>query len=369
MRMGDKRLDLPSARLSRVRYLARLIVFSLCSVSIPACSSPPGEHLAKDQHDTLGCGLCGGFQEAITLASGLSEPAMVAVDALNVYWGEASGNVMSIPTGGGTPTTLATGQGDVGGLAPLYDSLSPTIVYPDPTRPDFTLSASSLVFWAGTAVEGMEVLPKVGTPFDVGPVPEQNDPYAVAVDWVNVYWTYYPRHSGHGAVMMAPLRGGSPVTLSSGGLPTGIAVDATSVYWGDEDLGVMKKPIAGGPAVTLASGYSAVALALDSIPVAGGNAANVYWTDAAGSVMTVPVSGGTPVTLASGQGWPAAIAVDSTAVYWVDFTDGTVEKLPFGQEIPTALASNQDAPCGIAVDSTSVYWTNYDGGTLMKTAK
>ena len=98
------------------------------------------------------------------------------------------------------------------------------------------------------------MLPNVGTPFDVASA--QNDPFSVAVDWLNVYWTDDANGSGNGAVMMAPVRGGPPMTLSSGGVPVGIAVDATNVYWTDETCCVMKKPLAGGQAVTLASGQN-----------------------------------------------------------------------------------------------------------------
>jgi hypothetical protein len=52
-----------------------------------------------------------------TLHMGSKFPIALALDATHVYWVEEGGNVMRTPKAGGTPTLLATGQGDLRGIA------------------------------------------------------------------------------------------------------------------------------------------------------------------------------------------------------------------------------------------------------------
>ena len=187
--------------------------------------------------------------------------------------------------------------------------------------------------------------------------------------------------------------GPCPITLASGYYPITIAVDATSVYWGNKgctngfpgDRSVMKVPVGGGTVTTLASNQDPVVLTVD--------ATNVYWTDAfgcstgdpgdvaegSGTVMKMALDGGTPTTLVPwGPFAPQGIAVDATSVYWADFQGpAAVLTVPVGGGTPTSLAPfpqvwGLGTACdAVAVDATSLYWVTgsavsslpLDGGT------
>jgi hypothetical protein len=57
------------------------------------------------------------------------------------------------------------------------------------------------------------------------------------------------------------------------------------------------------------------------------DASGVYFTDNTGSVFRVALSGGAAVQIASGQSSPLAIALDDTAVYWINTGTSTIMKV------------------------------------------
>lgn len=243
--------------------------------------------------------------QPVVLAEAAGNPHAIAVDGTHVYWTHwDAGEIMKAPIAGGAPVVIA-------------ESCS--------------------------------------TP-------------GIAVSGTNVYWTCSPYSGVEDAVPMgvysAPLDGGTPVLLSTGGLedPVGLAVDATSVYVGD-DYAVKKVPLEGGAAEELALGSGSRRVRVDGT--------HVYWTNAdASSVRKVPIEGGESVALATGYFESHEVVLDATHVYWTTPGEGpsvgSVNKVPKEGGVPVALATGQPSPYYIALDDTHVYWVNTSAGEIRR---
>jgi hypothetical protein len=285
----------------------------------------------------------------VTLASGLTSPYVLAVDATSVYWADwgtgatnpGDGAILKVPLDGGPVTTLASEQILPAGIA---------------------VDAAS-VYWSSGA--GLQKVPLGGGPATLLATGVGND--VITVGPSGVYGT-----NGEDAPVSVPLGGGTALVLGPGpgnSNTYGIAVDSTSLYWTEfgNPVNILKVSLAGGTPTILATGQVPEGLAVD--------ATSVYWVDAGGqgpgSLMKVPRNGGAPQTLATGLDDPTGLAIDADNAYvttgFSSTTPGAIVKVPLGGGSVIVLASGLNEPSGIAVDASSVYWTNLGGGgSIMK---
>jgi hypothetical protein len=222
-------------------------------------------------------------------------------------------------------------------------------------------------------------------------------PIAIAADGTNVYWltagaSFSSMLGVHvlGAQVLACAAtgcGNRPTVLATyppgpglitGGTPrstAAIAVDATRVYWTDQEsvracaiggCGCAPTTIAGSlwqpPAVTAAGG-------------------NVFWTEWAhgapytGTVSTCATAGcgSGPTVLATGQGGSLGLTADDEHVYWTDtYEDGGPiwECAAAGCDGGVRLVTNANGnPWAIASDATNLYWTNAGAGSVVQCTK
>ena len=267
----------------------------------------------------------------ITVASGLDYPNSIAVGSTSVYWmNQGKGG----PAAVATPSTGSVMSCAIGGCA----------------RP--TVMATG-----------------------------QDNPIAIALDSVNVYWTNGGSNNDASSVAKCPVAGCvQPTVLTSLSCAEGLAVDSTDVFFiGCSQPAAMRCTLAGcGAPATLTVFQSADFAADSAIVVQSGK---VYWTErfganaSGGAVVSCAANGcaapTTVVSLAVGY-VQQGLAVDSANVYFAvqypaKLSGPTVWKCSIGGcADATALCPDSSPANGpIAVDAANVYWTTLDPDTGM----
>jgi hypothetical protein len=175
---------------------------------------------------------------------------------------------------------------------------------------------------------------------------------AIAVDDSYVYWAEVGQTPELSVLMRVPRSGGVAVTLGSGNPGANLVTDGSALYWAESitnpNIGpnlqhIVRMPVSGGTASTLATfpaPFNWACVAVDDT--------SVYWTQPftdAGAVVRVAKTGGAPSPLTPGgmnqTGYTSPIALDSTGVYWVDFSDGLMKVSKDGGA-PVALYAPPD---------------------------
>ena len=189
--------------------------------------------------------------------------------------------------------------------------------------------------------------------------------WLIATDGTSVYWIdWVTTDAGqqNGRVMQVAVDGGgeTPLAITPGVIPVGLAIDTGNVYWTESDSKLWQVSKSGGTPTLLQD--AAVAAPLTA---AGGF---VYFRPTGDSgVEAVPVDGGA-VTALSATGNPVDLAVVAGGVYWADATGhiayvtiadaGTpaylVNGFP-GQYVSATIYQN------LTTDGTSLYWPRGPG--------
>jgi len=188
-------------------------------------------------------------------------------------------------------------------------------------------------------------------------------PGACVTEWVvdatRLYWTC----STSGTVMAAPKDGSGPVTTLASGQTgaTGIAIDATQLYW--TAGAVMVMPLAGSGETMLTTLGTSGSL----IRVGGGYA----WVMDGMSLIQVPVGGG-PAVLAWTGGILMGLTVDASQVYWStlctseeggQFTQGLAYAMPLaGGAVTSNIFFNGDFLLRLIPWAGSILGVAIDGG-------
>ncbi len=235
--------------------------------------------------------------------------------------------VAELPTHRGIALTLGAGFAYVGALyddaiyrVPLQPGAPPVILYRSP----------------GADVSGIEV---------------RGD----ALRWSSI---------AAGAIYEAPLSGTGPIRVVADGLPGiwGFASSDDSIYWmdfaGSAPGMVWKRATEGGPSTGLGrdpGSRVAVSLLLD------GPGGDILYSDRTSRVMRMPAGGGPATVWADlgGRRQSAGLAEDEAHVYVAAQTSNDVMRIDRRTGTAEIFARSEHTLAAVAVDETTVYWLNY----------
>jgi hypothetical protein len=156
-------------------------------------------------------------QDPVPVVPSQNGASLLAVDDTNVYWSDGS-TIQQAPIRGGAAITLVTEQG-VSSIA---------------------IDATSVYWTVGLESSVWKIPIGGGTPTAIAT--GQSDAGGVAVDGASAYyWSDDGQSSTDGQIMKVDLAGGTPTVLAEGQNPvTRLRVDSTSVYWGNYEGPLMK---------------------------------------------------------------------------------------------------------------------------------
>jgi hypothetical protein len=365
-----------------------LCFYGQCNCDINAGQSLCNDTCVVTATDENNCGACGHSCQGSMCVGGLCQPTIVAnpsgstisdiaVDETNVYWTQVA---TSTSVGAVSWKPFAT----TNAMTDVVSSQDNALADPRGIRVDNTN-----IYWVDLMSGSVEAWSKVTNGrlllrFPVADGGASDSPVDITSDGTNVYWVTYDG----GEVISAPIGvSDGPLTIIAQGEahPHAITCDVNgaNVYWvdyGDPNSATPTGFVKQAPK-TGSSTPITLSMSEDKPWDVAVDDTHVYWTnlDNPGTVKMAPKGGGAVTTLAENLGTPYGIAVDPDDnppplyIYWTNFSDNTVMRLPKSHadagEAPFVLASGQANPAAIAVLSNNIYWVNQGASTILKVAK
>jgi virginiamycin B lyase len=201
----------------------------------------------------------------------------------------------------------------------------------------------------------------------------------IALDASHVYWGGFNTRT-IGRAKLDGTKADQNFIPGAGRYPGGVAVDAAHIYWGNGEI--TNSPLLNGGSIGRAN-LDGTGVEQQFIP--GGspflvsearspavNSSNIYWSDIGPAPTTIGRANldGTAIEasfvefpLGSPPTIPLAIAVDDGHVYWANLgeglSDGTIGRVSIdGTGLDRNFISGIGTPVAVAVDAAHIYWAN-----------
>jgi hypothetical protein len=279
----------------------------------------------------------GGFVELFANDTGLSYVAPTGGNTC--FAGDSSGNSVFLTNFSAADYAACLAELQAACACPAGETLCHGCV-DESTDPNncgacFNVCPAGDTCQAGVCTPPPPILLASGQPF----------PWPLAIDGTTVYWGNVGDHTVHSV----PKGGGTSTLLGhTAAGPYDMVAGPTSLFFSEDAL-IETVPKAGGAVTTFGAGQPAPrGIASDGV--------NVWWANYFGNDVVECAEGGcgqTPSVFGTGQN-PFQVAVDASNVYWLDQGDGNVYASPKAGGARVQIGSGGNA--GIASDGTSVYW-------------
>jgi sugar lactone lactonase YvrE len=307
---------------SSPRLLALAPLLGLLGAA-PACDALTGGEGGSGAADP-------GWNEPVVLVDGLNGPTALAQNQSELVWADEQGLLQTITKAGAERVTLGESGGAIADL--VVDGSQA-----------FWLDSERGRLWSVDLAAGQPTLLAIAL----------DHPHGIGLDAAFVYWL-----DGSGAVMQLPRYGGTAWTLATGSSQLGdLVLDAERLYFTDTLAGTVSAAwLDGSPVETLATGQNQPgSIARDSTAL--------YWATASALVAldrTEPDA--LPVTLSAGLARPDWLCAAGGYLYWSSAETGTVGRAPKEGGDGAPVATGQQAPAALVVDTRAVYWLNHGDG-------